>query len=167
MPSQCRYSFLSHLGIVRMISAHDPAGCRPVRHSMYSRVSAAIPPRSHAVIGLYIGARANEKARRKDGPAFSLDARSRKKLRHHMASSSSVEIAGKPQHASSSVAGLGICPGLVLLRFARLFGCSRHSVISASREPGAFPRPSFGFRDRKSTRLNSSHEFVSRMPSSA
>ena len=127
MPSQCRYSFLSHLGIVRMISAHDPAGCRPVRHSMYSRVSAAIPPRSHAVIGLYIGARANEKARRKDGPAFSLDARSRKKLRHHMASSSTDRNEGEagtnPQACSSAVVGLGwgiSLPSLVSFTFLRL-----------------------------------------------
>ena len=39
-----------------------------------------------------------------------------------------------------------------------------HPFATIGRKDGA---PGAGFIDRKSTRLNSSHEFVSRMPSSA
>ena len=51
----------------------------------------------------------------------------------------------------------GVFEGETLLRSARL-GTNRDAT---SDEIGIF------IRDRKSTRLNSSHEFVSRMPSSA
>ena len=65
------------------------------------------------------------------------------------------------------VAVLGILSGCQSLRDLERFAIRHHSVLTEALGLELRRPPSDSSLDRKSTRLNSSHEWISRMPSSA